>query len=268
MLFLTQPPRADAPHPAICNVNVVKRLDVTRHATSNWDAEVDLLIFGAGAGGMTAALAGQLEGLDVLLCEKTAMVGGITSTSGGTLWIPGTRLSEEAGVPDSTEDAARYLEAVVGDRGGDALRATFLASGSAVVDALHAHTEVRLVAAQAHPDYIGNVPGEAYGGRALVPLPFDGRRLGKRDFERVRPPRREFMALGGMMAARDEINALLHPFVSVANFRVAVPTVLRYLSDRLRYKRGTRLVMGNALVAQLLYSLRKKKTSLSVLIHS
>lgn len=232
---------------------------MVEHATNAWDEDVDLLIFGAGAGGMTAALSGSLKGLNVLLCEKTAMVGGITSTSGGTIWIPGTRLSAEAGVPDSSEDAARYLAAAVGERGGDESRAAFLEAGPRVIDELHAHTEVQLVAAQAHPDYIGNLPGEAFGGRALAPCPFDGRRLGKRDFERVRPPNPEFMALGGMMAARNEVDALLHPFASLGNFHLASRTLLRYVSDRLRYKRGTRLVMGNALVAQLLYSLRQRQ---------
>lgn len=230
--------------------------------TLPWDHEVDLLIVGAGAGGMTAALSGALRGLDVLLCEKTDQVGGITSTSGGTIWIPGTHLSVEAGVPDTPEAAHRFLRAVVGERGGDEVRAAFLEAGPKMVEELQQHTEVKLVAAQAHPDYIGNVPGEAYGGRALAPSPFDGRRLGKEDFARVRPPRQEFMVLGGMMAARNEIDALLHPFSSLDNFQLATRTVLRYVSDRLRYPRGTRLVMGNALVAQLLFSLRQTQTPL------
>ena len=33
--------------------------------------EVDALVVGAGAAGMTAALVSSLEGLDVLLCEKS-----------------------------------------------------------------------------------------------------------------------------------------------------------------------------------------------------
>jgi ribulose 1,5-bisphosphate synthetase/thiazole synthase len=52
-------------------------------------SEVDLLIAGAGPAGMTAALVASLEGLDVLLCEKSDQVGGTGSTSAGTLWIPG-----------------------------------------------------------------------------------------------------------------------------------------------------------------------------------
>jgi len=219
--------------------------------------EVDLLVFGAGAGGMTTALVAALEGLDVLLCEKTAMVGGITSTSGGTTWVPGTSQSVRAGVPDTTEAAARFLNSVVGARGGEDLRAAFLRSGPQAIDDLEARSDVKFVAAQAHPDYLGNHPGAAFGGRALGPLPFDGRLLGA-DFDRVRPPRPEFLVLGGMMVNRTEIDPLLRPFASLANFKQAVGLLLRQATDRLRYKRGTRLAMGNALVARLLYSLRKK----------
>lgn len=48
-------------------------------------SEVDLLIAGAGPAGMTAALVASLEGLEVLLCEKSDQVGGTGSTSAGAL---------------------------------------------------------------------------------------------------------------------------------------------------------------------------------------
>lgn len=222
-----------------------------------FDAEVDLLVIGAGAGGMTAALAAAIRGLSVLLCEKTAMVGGTTATSGGTTWVPGTALSQQAGVPDSAEAAAGFLRHVVGNRGGDALRAAFLASGAAAIADLEAHSEVRFAAATAHPDYLDG-PGSAFGGRALAPLAFDGRRLG-RDFNRVRPPRAVFMGLGGMMVGRAELPALLNPLASLHNLKTTLRVVLPYLRDRLTHRRGTRLLMGNALVARLLLSLRQRR---------
>lgn len=218
--------------------------------------EVDLLVIGAGAAGMTTALIAALEGLEVLLCEKTGQVGGTTSTSGGTTWVPGTHLAEAAGVPDRLEDAADFLRYVVGNRGGDHLRTAFLASGRAAIADLERRTEVKFAAAAAHPDYLDG-PGAAYGGRALGPLEFDGRRLSRQDFARVRPPRAEFMGLGGMMVGRAELGALLAPFRSVENLRDTLRIVGRYAKDRLRYRRGTRLLMGNALVGRLFYSLRK-----------
>ena len=46
----------------------------------NGDA-ADLLVVGAGAAGMTAALVAALEGRRVILAEATQQVGGTTSTS-------------------------------------------------------------------------------------------------------------------------------------------------------------------------------------------
>mgnify|MGYP001451737871 CR=1 FL=1 len=223
--------------------------------------EIDLLVCGAGAGGMTAALVAALEGLQVTLCEKTDQVGGTTSTSGGTTWVPGTHLSEQAGVPDKVEDARAFLDHVVANRSGARLREAFLASGPRAIEELDRRTDVKFVAAAAHPDYLDG-PGAAYGGRALAPVVFDGKLLGRKDFSRVRPPRREFLGLGGMMVGRNELDALLKPFRSVANLRTAATIVGRYALDRVSYRRGTRLLMGNALVGRLLYSLRKVKVPL------
>jgi 3-oxosteroid 1-dehydrogenase len=77
-------------------------------------SEVDVLVVGAGAAGMTAALVSSLEGLDVLLCERSDRVGGATATLAGTIWVPGTRQSREAGSTDEIVDAKRYLDAVIG----------------------------------------------------------------------------------------------------------------------------------------------------------
>ena len=81
-----------------------------------WDREVDVLVFGAGMGGMCAALFAAHEGLDVFLCEKTDQVGGTTATSAGTVWIPGSSQSVRDGVPDRIEDARRFLAAEIGPR--------------------------------------------------------------------------------------------------------------------------------------------------------
>jgi glycine/D-amino acid oxidase-like deaminating enzyme len=224
--------------------------------TQIFDDEVDLLVIGAGAAGMTAALVGTIEGLRTLLCEKTDMVGGTTSTSAGTVWIPGSHQSVKAGIPDSIADARTYLDAVVGQGGNNEHRAAFLESGPLVLDYLEAKTCVRFIPAAAHPDYKSE-PGAAYGGRALGAEPFDGRKLGA-DFARVRPPRPEFLVLGGMMVGKSDIPPLLAPFSSLKNFMHAARLLARQAMDRLRYPRGTRLIMGNALVARLLTSLRQR----------
>jgi succinate dehydrogenase/fumarate reductase flavoprotein subunit len=220
-----------------------------------WDGETDLLVIGAGAAGMTAALVGALEGLRVVLCEKSDMVGGTTATSAGTVWIPGSRQSERAGVPDTIAAAKIYLTGILGDDASDDRLQAYLELGPAVLDYLEQRTGVVFTPPPVHPDYL-NLTGAAVGGRALGAIPFDGRKLGG-DFIRVRPPRREFMVLGGMMVGKTDIPALLHPLGSWGNFKHAAGLLVRYAVDRLRFKRGTRLIMGNALVGRLLHELRR-----------
>lgn len=222
------------------------------------DQQVDLLVIGAGAAGMSAALFAKLNGLNVLLCEKASQVGGTSATSGGTIWAPGSHLSEKAGVPDDIEQARIFLKSVVGERGGEELREAFLASSADMIRDLDEKTSVKLSACLAHPDYVKNQPGEAFGGRALSPAEFDGRVLGA-DFKYVRPPRPEFMGLGGMMVNRNELNALLNPVKSFQNLITTFKVVVPYLLARLRFNRGTRLVMGNALVGSLFYNLKQQQ---------
>lgn len=221
----------------------------------SYDLETDLLVIGAGAAGMTAALVGTLEGLKVILCEKSEVVGGTTATSAGTVWIPGSRQSERAGTPDTLEVAQTYLTAILGKYATDARLETFLKVGPIVLDYLQQKTSVQFAAPPVHPDY-KSLPGAALGGRALGAIPYDGRKLGN-DFVRIRPPRREFMVLGGMMVGKTDIPALLAPFRSWANFKHVVGILARQALDRISYRRGTRLLMGNALVARLFVDIRR-----------
>jgi succinate dehydrogenase/fumarate reductase flavoprotein subunit len=220
-----------------------------------WDLEADLVVIGAGAAGMTAALVGALEGLKTVLCEKSDMVGGTTATSAGTVWIPGSRQSKAAGLPDSIETAKTYLTAILGADAEDDCLAAYLATGPIVLDYLAERTSVTFIPPPVHPDYLA-LPGAAISGRALGAAPFDGRMLGV-DFARVRPPRREFLVLGGMMVGKTDIPPLLHPFRSWENLAHAIRLLARQAIDRIRHPRGTRLIMGNALAARLLYSLKQ-----------
>ena len=231
-------------------------MNANANTTSGWDQQVDLLVMGAGPAGMTTALVAALEGIKPLILEKSAWVGGTAATSAGTVWIPGNRQSLEAGYTDSADAAARYMDALIGGPDVDGRRTAYLATGPKVVDYLREKTDVHFVPCGKHPDY-RDMDGAAITGRALAPAMFDGRLLGK-DFERVRPPIPEFMVLGGMMAGKSDLAPLIHRFQSMSNFIYSGKLFLRYVVDRLRYSRGTRVVMGNALVSRLFYSLRKK----------
>src|SRR5450830_724182 len=219
--------------------------------------EVDLLVIGGGVAGLTAALVAAIEGLSVLVCEKTLQVGGTAAASAGTVWIPGSSQSRQAGLPDSVAQARLYLAAEIDTDNGADLREAFLRTGPRVLDYLAQNSSMEFVPAVRHPDYHDRHAGAAIGGRALVAKTFDGRLLGE-DFARVRPPLRSMMVLGGMSVAKDDIAPLLKPFASRQSLRHALALLGRHALDRLRYPRGTRLVMGNALIARLLYSLKQK----------
>ncbi|MBN9409652.1 MAG: FAD-dependent oxidoreductase [Burkholderiales bacterium] len=235
--------------------------------------EVDLLVLGGGVAGLATALVAAIEGLSVLVCEKSSQFGGTAATSAGTVWVPGSRQAEAAGLADPVEWARAYLAAEIDESGGGAdtvgqrLRATYLATGPRVLDYLEQHSHVHFTPAVRHPDYHDEHPGAAIGGRALVARPFDGRRLGA-DFARLRPPMASMMVLGGMSVAKDDVAPLLAPWSSWRAFGHAASLLLRHARDRLVYPRGTRLVMGNALIARLMLSLRERGVPLMSGVHA
>ncbi|NLD56014.1 MAG: FAD-binding protein [Burkholderiaceae bacterium] len=227
----------------------------------NWDREVDLVVAGAGAGGMAAALTARILGLDVLIAEKTDRVGGSTAISGGAVWLPGNHQAAQAGHPDTRERIDAYMAATVGEAAPARVLDTYIAAGPRMLEFLSARTHLQLVARTYSPDYYPDRAGASFGGRALDPAEFDGRLLG-RDFARLRDPLPEFMVLGGMMVNMNDVWHLLAATRSFTSWRHGMRLIRRYASDRLRgYHRGTRLVLGNALAARLFRSVLDRAIS-------
>lgn len=221
------------------------------------EAAYDLVVVGAGGAGMAAALFAALDGKQVLLVERTEYVGGTTAWSAGTTWVPGTHHAAKVNPVDTLAEAARYLTNAIGDRTPAALRQAFLDHGTAAIRQIEDRSEVKFRPYAKHPDYISDLGGSTLAGRALEPVPFDGRLLGDL-FKLVRPPIPEFTVLGGMMVDRTDINHLLALTKSFASFKHSLKIILRHGLDRLSHPRGTRLVMGNALIARLLHSLSRQ----------
>lgn len=222
----------------------------TQTSSELWDDGFDLIVLGAGAGGMTAALVGATKGLRVLLVEKSDKIGGTTALSSGTTWIPNNPHQRRLGVSNDAPAALQYLDALVGGRASRCLREAFIQAGPKMIQYLEDNTDVMFRAYQHQPDYRQDLSGAAAGGRPLEPLPFDGRLLGKK-FDRVRWPIPEFTILSGMMLTRGEAALLLNGVKSWDAIRLAARLGMRHFLDRLHFKRGTRLVLGNALAARL-----------------
>ncbi len=217
-------------------------------------AHYDVVVVGAGGAGLSAALFAALEGASVLVIESTDRIGGTTAWSAGTSWVPGNPHSGRVNPSDTLDAARTYLDTVVGQHSDPAVREAFLQQGHAAVSRLERDTQVRYRPYPKHPDYESDQAGAVLAGRALEPLPFDARVLGEH-MDLVREPIPEFTVLGGMMVDRTDINHLLAMRHNWASFRHSMRILLRHATDRLRHPRGTRWVMGNALIGRLLHSL-------------
>lgn len=73
----------------------------------------DLVVIGAGAAGLLAAVAARRLGLEVLIVERSGQVGGSTATTDGAVWLPVNDLMGRSGIPtDSTDEVVGYLDAL------------------------------------------------------------------------------------------------------------------------------------------------------------
>lgn len=74
------------------------------HETPTPDFAVDVVVIGAGASGLTAALAAAEQGAEVVVLERDASPSGSTSMSSGFVPAPATRFQRAIGVTDDTPD--------------------------------------------------------------------------------------------------------------------------------------------------------------------
>jgi fumarate reductase flavoprotein subunit len=72
-------------------------------------SDVDVLVVGAGACGLAAAITAHDAGVDVAIIEKLDRPGGNSALSTGSVPAAGTRFQREAGIEDSTEQFVEDL---------------------------------------------------------------------------------------------------------------------------------------------------------------
>jgi succinate dehydrogenase/fumarate reductase flavoprotein subunit len=235
--------------------------DDLKSTPTQFDEVYDLVVLGAGAAGLTAAIVSAIEGKRTLLIEKSDQIGGTSALSSGSAWIPNNAYQRRSGTTGDAKAALAYLDALVGDRSDRKLSEVFIDAGSDMLAYLERHIDLRWLMYDIQPDYNPELPGATTGGRALMPLPFDGRTLGK-DFDLVRGPIPELMLFGGMMITRGEVIRLLRIGRNLDSFLLGAKLCGRFILDRMRYKRGTRLVLGNALVAHLFKNLLDRRATI------
>ena len=144
-----------------------------------WDRIVDVVVLGSGAAGLVAATLANDGGAEVLVLEKSDLVGGTTGVSGGMPWIPLNRHMADVGVDDTRDEAARYIRRLTLGREPDpALVDVYLDAAPEMLDYLEAKTPLRMTAPTTFNDYYAHLPGGKLAGRSIEPAPFDAKELG------------------------------------------------------------------------------------------
>ncbi|MDX2102712.1 MAG: FAD-dependent oxidoreductase [Alphaproteobacteria bacterium] len=98
--------------------------------TASTDAHAPVLIIGAGACGLVAALAATDAGADVVVLERDATPAGSTALSSGFIPAAGTRQQAAAGVVDTPQAFAADIQAKAKGRANPAIVATVAAAAA------------------------------------------------------------------------------------------------------------------------------------------
>ena len=218
---------------------------------ANWD--FDVVICGAGAGGMLAAVRLHDLGLRPVVIEKSSRYGGTSATSGGGIWIPNHGMGVEA---DSREQALTYVNSVSkGDFRPDKLTA-YIDNGPEMIRYM-ASIGVAMMSIPGFPDYIAEAPG-ASTGRSLFPVEMDGGEL-QDEFHHLRES-----PSGYRLFDRYALNLQQSFALAARNFGwqwTAAKLILKYWFDwpwRGKTSIDRRLTMGRALVGGLRRAMRSR----------
>jgi 3-oxosteroid 1-dehydrogenase len=209
-------------------------------------SEYDVVVVGAGAAGMTAALTAAHRGLSTVVIEKAATFGGSAARSGAGIWIPNNQVILAAGVPDTPQKAATYLAAVVGPSIPAARQQAFLNNGPAMLSFVMGHSPLRFRFMDGYSDYYPELPGGLPNGRSIEPDYLDGRVLGA-ELARLNPPYLPVPA--GMVVFSADYKWLNLSAVNVRGAAVAAECLARGTAAALRGDKP--LTMGQSLAAGL-----------------
>lgn len=227
-----------------------------------WDKEVDVLVVGSGAGGMLSALVAAKNHADVLIVEKEKLWGGTSATSGAGIWIPASDQAAAAGFHDNVDDAFRYVRALSADNVPDENIRAYVGNAAKMLRWMGANTPIEYHAFP-YPDYHAENPGGSPTGyRTHMPLPMDGRKLGK-DVRTLRFASPAASLFGYLNWHFDETYILL--FRAKGWWLHLAKSLMRYWLDwpfRFTSRKDRRLTLGNALAGGLRLALNEAKVPL------
>lgn len=147
----------------------------------------DVVIAGAGAAGLSAAVEAASQGANVIVVEKQGMTGGSTVRSGGKLYAAGTELQKSQGIEDSAEAMANFYNLKAKDK-ADKEKVKIVSEKSADNFNWLSNIGVKWsYVEELHPTLttwrVHNVEGgggmtDGHGGQITVPLEKKARELG------------------------------------------------------------------------------------------
>lgn len=221
------------------------------------NTEVDLLVVGSGAGGLTAAITAAHHGADVLVIEKSDLIGGTSATSGGGIWIPCNHLMAKHGQSDTPEAAREYMRACIGDDVSEERMDTYVDQAPKMLQFMESEAKVKYLATP-YADYFPDLPGGKDGWRTLDPLPFSAAKLGK-EFDNLRDPHFQ-TKFGGFTITIPEAQKII---TRTKGWQwIIMKQMIAYRLDipfRLKTKKHRRLTGGNSLVAMCLKNAMDRK---------
>jgi 3-oxosteroid 1-dehydrogenase len=223
-----------------------------------FDQDVDLLVVGSGAGGLTAALRAAQGGAKVLVIEKGALWGGTSATSGGGIWIPGSHLAAAAGHPDDLEDAFGYIRALTADNVTDVQIRAYVDTAHKMLAWVEAKAGTRY-AALPYPDYYPEVAGSREGFRThLMVTAWSASILSREAFDTMQtasPAASLWGRINWLMS--ETYTVLFRPKGWQWTLGKGIAKYWLDFPQRLRSPRDRRLTMGTALAGLLRAALDK-----------
>lgn len=225
----------------------------------SWDKEVDLLVIGSGAAGMSAGIRAHDLKLNVLLIESSDKYGGSTAMSGGVCWVPKNRSMTQKGLEDNNDDALTYLKAITkGIVPEDRLR-IYIEQSQDMASYLEDHTHVAFDALEQYTDYYDTQPGARTGARSMECPPFDGTKLGD-DFAMLRRPHPQSVVLGMFQITARQAHLFLgSKLQTIWNTLIMMIGYFFRSGKRKPFGRDTRVCAGNSLIARLRLSLKDRQ---------
>lgn len=212
----------------------------------------DVLVIGSGAGALTSAVTCAKAGLKVLVTEKAGQFGGTTATSGGVLWVPGSRhakaLGARLGVEDDGDLVRTYLRHEAGNCYDEARIEAYLEHAPRMVEYLEDHTEVKFYPME-FPDY----HPETEGGsriRSVGTMDYDAAKMGEL-MKTLKGELPQTLFLGLAIGSTLEMKQFLAAGRSPKAMAYVIRRMARHFMDLALKGSSQRIVRGRALIARL-----------------